>query len=284
MAFEESKHPRDKNGQFTSKGGGSATSGNTKEETSKSKKEYSMEQKNDNKYSVYPDFNFVSTIDETDYDKVEKNEKINAGKGKNPNRKDKYGNELVSDEAFIVGQKGVKAYLDYMLKYNNIESLKHSRVFMNGLQRAVSKSIEEAGYDPNYDVTYQDMDEIIGSVLGEEVDTAGAESGTTIGFKHKQYTGYQPKTETTEIDEDYERSWGPANDEEIEQIEIDGDYERSWGPAPDPEDDPEEYKKYIKDYKKWLKNGESWDGLDGLKEEDEEKERKQAYKLFNLPF
>lgn len=99
----------------------------------------------------------------------------------------------------------------------------------------------------------------------------------------KNQAAATPK-QKVDYDEDYERSWGPANDEEIEKIEIDGDYERAWGPAPDPEEFPEDYKKYISHYKKWVKNGESWDGLDGLKEEDEEKERKQAYKLFNLPF
>lgn len=65
----------------------------------------------------------------------------------------------------------------------------------------------------------------------------------------------------------------------IEKIDIDDDYERSWGEAPDPEEFPEDYKKYVESYKKWLKNGET-----STSKEDEEKERKQAYKLFNLPF
>lgn len=135
---------------------------------------------------------FIETIDNIDYDKAEKNEKINGSKGKNPNRKDKYGNELVSDEAFKVGQEGAKKYLDYMLKYNKMDSLRNSKVFIHGLENALNKSIIEAGYDPYNDITYQDTNEIIGSVLGENIDV---ENERIVGGK---YTGYQPNQNSSQ--------------------------------------------------------------------------------------
>jgi len=110
---------------------------------------------------------------------------------KNPNRKDKYGNLLVDDEAFEAGQKGAKKYLDEALKYNDLETLKKSNVFLSGLQDAVNESIEK--YNPNFDLTYQDFNEIIGSVLGEDVDFEEYEQNATKGFTGNKYSGYNVK-------------------------------------------------------------------------------------------
>ena len=156
---------------------------------------------------------FIESIDDIDYEKAEKNEKINGSKGKNPNRKDKYGNELVSDEAFKVGQEGAKKYLDYMTQYNDLDKLKKSNIFLGGLQSAVSKAIIEAGYDPNLDTTYQDFNEIIGSVLGEKVYIEDYEGNATKGFTGKKYDGYTPGKEesNSEFEEsiDYETATYP---------------------------------------------------------------------------
>lgn len=70
MAFEESKHPRDKNGQFTSKGGGSATNGNTSKE------------KTDSKSKVY---DFDKWSKETNSDKTKHIAYIDTSKKYNPN-------------------------------------------------------------------------------------------------------------------------------------------------------------------------------------------------------
>lgn len=213
MVWEENKHPRDESGQFTSKGnegqGGEKSNykGTQIEKLTKLNGDevYQFGTKDgdvltfksldeakqyiDNNDDFDNDFEeeFIENIDNIDYDKAEENEKKNADKGKNPNRKDKYGNELVSDEAFKAGQKGVKAYLDYMTQYYDLDKLKGSKVFLSGLQSAASKAIIEGGYDPNLDVTYEDFNEIVSSVLGEEVDFESEK------FTGKKYSGYQPK-------------------------------------------------------------------------------------------
>jgi len=229
--WEENKHPRDKSGQFTSKGnegqGGSDKSklieSIVNKMTENGTKEVNLNagtisrasngqlteddvhkwfEENDEleDYEAFDDDfdndfeeEFVENIDNIDYDKVEENEKTNAKKGKNPNRKDKYGNELISDEAFKAGQQGAKAYLNYMTKYYDLDKLKKSNVFLGGLQSAASKAIIEGGYDPDLDTTYQDFNEIIGSVLGEEVNVEDYERNATKGFSGKKYTGYMPK-------------------------------------------------------------------------------------------
>lgn len=134
---------------------------------------------------------FIETIDEIDYDKAEKNENPNY---KNPKRKDKYGNELISDEGFKAGYNGAKAYLDYMTKFHDYDKLKKSNIFLSGLQAAANKAITESGYNPDFDITYQDLNEIIGSLLNEEVDYEKYEQNATSGFTGKKYSGYKPKT------------------------------------------------------------------------------------------
>ena len=55
---------------------------------------------------------------------------------------------------------------------------------------------------------------------------------------------------------------GGVKETKVKEIEIDDDYERSYGPTPDKEDDPKGYEKYVKSYQKWKENGDSFDGVD----------------------
>lgn len=108
---------------------------------------------------------------------------------KNESRKDKYGNPLVSDEAFKVGQEAVKKYLKENTE--DLETLKKSNVFIGGLTDEISDALTKAGLNEDYNLTYQDYNEIIGSVIGEEVDTEAYEENATKGWTGKKYSGYE---------------------------------------------------------------------------------------------
>lgn len=228
MAWEENKHPRDKSGQFTSKGnegrGGSNKNNNddfdvedddfekwdwdedksnrytplealkkfdgstvyqTKDMETGDILTFKSKEQAQNYFGLGEDF--VENIDNIDYNKVDKNESKNKNKAKNPNRKDKYGNELISDEAFQIGVAGVNKYLDFMKQYYDYDKLKQSNIFLEGLQNAASKAIVENGYNPNSDMTNQDFNEIIGAALGDEIDIERNR------FTGKKYNGYKPK-------------------------------------------------------------------------------------------
>lgn len=126
-------------------------------------------------------------------DKSAEEIKEESNKYKNPNRKDKYGNPLISDKAFKIAQKGLKDYLALMTKYNSLDNLKKSNVFLRGLHDVIDEKLEEEGLNPNFDITYQDLNEIIGSVIGEEVDMEKYETYSGNGWTGRKYTGYQPK-------------------------------------------------------------------------------------------
>lgn len=130
---------------------------------------------------------------EIDWDLAEKNEKTNGSRAKNPNRHDKWGNELLSDEAFNVGLEAGKSYLDYVTKYNDLSTLKRSNVFLGGLDETITNAITNNGFNPKNDTTYQDKNEIIGNLLGEEVDMEKYGIDATKGFTGKKYIGYKPK-------------------------------------------------------------------------------------------
>ena len=206
MAWEENKHPRDENGQFTTKYNGKSIEKVTKLDGSGDRYHFGDDNGNvfdfksldeakkyiddnyfddDNDFENWDDEEFVENIDDIDYDKAEKNEKKNADKGRKPDGS-------LSDEAFKIGQKGAKTYLDFMTQYNDLDDLKGSNIFLGGLQNAVSKAITEAGYNPNFELTYNDFNDVIGSVLGEEVDIAEYEQNATKGFTGKKYSGYEP--------------------------------------------------------------------------------------------
>lgn len=110
---------------------------------------------------------------------------------KSADRKDKYGNPLVSDDAFKVGQKAAKEYLDQLNKGEGFNAAKGSFVTLGGFRDAISDALEQAGLDPDYDLTYQDLNEIIGSVTGEEIDFEDYE-GNGKGWTGKKYSGYKP--------------------------------------------------------------------------------------------
>ena len=111
---------------------------------------------------------------------------------KSADRKDKYGNPLVSDDAFKVGQKAAKEYLDQLNKGEGFDAAKGSFVTLGGFRDAISDALEQAGLNPDYDLTYQDLNEIIGSVTGEEVDFEDYE-GNGKGWTGKKYSGYKPR-------------------------------------------------------------------------------------------
>lgn len=111
---------------------------------------------------------------------------------KSAERKDKYGNPLVSDDAFKVGQKVAKEYLDQLNKGEGFETAKKSFVTLDGFRDAISDALEQEGLNPDYDLTYQDLNEIIGSVTGEEVDFEDYEGGGK-GWTGKKYNGYIPQ-------------------------------------------------------------------------------------------
>lgn len=110
---------------------------------------------------------------------------------KSADRKDKYGNPLVSDDAFKVGQKAAKEYLDQLNKGEGFDAAKSSFVTLGGFRDAISDALEQAGLNPDYDLTYQDLNEIIGSVTGEEVNFEDYE-GNGKGWTGKKYSGYKP--------------------------------------------------------------------------------------------
>lgn len=128
-----------------------------------------------------------------DWDIAEQNEKINGKNAKNPKRTDKYGNALLSDEAFNIGVEAGKSYLDYMKKYNDLSSLKRSNVFLGGMSEIIDNAITNNGFNPNQDITNQDFNEIIGNIIGEEVDIQSYETRQSNGFTGRKYIGYKPK-------------------------------------------------------------------------------------------
>ena len=114
---------------------------------------------------------------------------------KSQTRKDKYGNPLYDDEAFMAGYKAGKKYLDNLLEYNSFESLKKSNVFVMYLVRTINEGIFDSendfynNLDPNFTGTYQDLSEIIGAITGEEIDASKDWMKCWTG---KAYTGYKP--------------------------------------------------------------------------------------------
>lgn len=158
-----------------------------------SKKEEQPKEKEETESKVYKIEGFENN-QEIDWDIAETNEKVNKDKAKNPKRTDKYGNPLLSDEAFNVGYEAGKSYLDYMTKYNEYSKLKKSNQFLGGIQEIIGNAITNNGYDPNQDITYTDYNQIIGSILGEEVDTEAYELNRSNGFTGRKYIDYIPKS------------------------------------------------------------------------------------------
>lgn len=105
-------------------------------------------------------------------------------------RKDKYGNELVSDKAFNVGLEAAKKYIE---ESGGWTELRKSNMGLTYLQDVISDAINGANLNPDYNLTYQDFDEIIGAATGEVVDTEKEEGGAFKGLTGKKYNGYVPK-------------------------------------------------------------------------------------------
>lgn len=114
-------------------------------------------------------------------------------------RFDKFGNPLVSDEVFKLGYDKGKEYFDYSLKYDSFKTLKQSNVFLGYLIQAISDGVHDTEHNYlndaniNYDMTYQDFDEIIGCITGECVDTCAYERRDLVyGWTGGKYNGYKP--------------------------------------------------------------------------------------------
>ena len=112
---------------------------------------------------------------------------------KNPNRKDEFGNLLLSDEAFEIGYNGGKEYFDRELKYHNLKSLKHSNVFLSYLEQEIFHAIDDKDMNPDFDITYQDLTEIIGCITGELVNLKEYSINALKGWTGKKYNGYIPE-------------------------------------------------------------------------------------------
>jgi len=118
-------------------------------------------------------------------------------RGKSATRKDEYGNNLVSDEAFIKGYEAGKKYLDDSTKYYDKDKLLMSNVFLGYLTDEISKGITEAGLNEDFDLTYQDFSEIAGALLDrnvnyKEYEINGWRNPSKI-YTGTKYTGYKPK-------------------------------------------------------------------------------------------
>lgn len=177
------------------KGGESESPEDVKKKLNGEKKESKKEEpkKKETSKKEYKEDTSVESNREIDWDRVSENEKINKDKAKNTERKDKYGNLLISDEAFNVGEDAGKKYLKEMLKNYDYSFLKKSNVFLSGMQEVIGNAITNNGYNPDLDLTYQDFNEIIGNVLGEEVNLEEYEQNATKGFTGKAYKGYKPE-------------------------------------------------------------------------------------------
>lgn len=134
---------------------------------------------------------FVDNKD-IDWDLAEKNEKINAKNSKNPNRTNRYGDNLLSDEAFNIGVEAGKSYLDYMTQYNDLSKLKTNNVFLGYMSEIIGNAITNNGFNPNQDITYTDFNEILGNIFNEEIDLQKYELREGSGFTGRNYMGYKP--------------------------------------------------------------------------------------------
>lgn len=184
-----------KNGGGKEGGDKKAPSQDKKELTpneSKRLQELGVEERPKQNSSFKKNTNFLDNQD-IDWELAEKNEKLNGSKAKNPNRHDKYGNELLSDEAFKVGLEAGQSYVDYMTKYDDISKLRQSNVFLGHLSDIIGNAITNNGFNPNQDTTYQDYNEIIGNILGDEVNIETYEARKGTGYVGRKYQGYKPK-------------------------------------------------------------------------------------------
>lgn len=72
---------------------------------------------------------------------------------------------------------------------------------------------------------------------------------TTDGRKVNKFNAFLDKKEVENNDED-------------ETYGVDADFIRSYGPVPDKEEFPKQHQEYMDSYNTWLKNGETFDGVD----------------------
>lgn len=120
--------------------------------------------------------------------------------GKSETRKDRYGNPLVSDEAFKIGVEAAKKYIAQSDDYAAMipgrtahQYLKTSNIYVDCLIDEISDAIIEAGLDPDFDITYQDLDEMIGAATGDEIRIENSKWNCKFdAWTGHQYRGYNP--------------------------------------------------------------------------------------------
>ena len=224
--FNEQEHPRASDGKFTSKGGESSNPKDLQKDVEVKESSNKKMGQNDIESKAYEmlkggakEEDVVAWLEEQDPEadfyemkdyvsqlagNLEDNghesprglqKEVNEPAGhKHATRKDKYGNPLVSDEAFKVGVEAAKKVIEENKKYGDEHGkMKDSFVYQDQLKDAIRDAFEEKGLNPDYDLTYQDYNEMIGAATGEEVDFEVGESNWQKAWKNRPYIGYQPK-------------------------------------------------------------------------------------------
>ena len=104
--------------------------------------------------------------------------------GKNLNRQDKYGNYLLSDEAFNIGVKAMKNYIDSFREEAEMikgrtphQFLKRSNIYVDALIEVSSEAITDANLNPNFDITNTDFSEMIEKATNEKIDLSKRTTG-----------------------------------------------------------------------------------------------------------
>lgn len=226
--FNEQDHPRASDGKFTSKGGESSNPKDLQKDIDVEEvevKEVDPQETTDKAYEMLkggakeedvvkfleeqnPEADFyeirdyvsqlAGSLEDNESDNPRGLQKDVDEPAKTPHkhatRQDKYGNPLVSDEAFKVGVEAVKKVIEENKKYGDEHNkMKDSFVYQDQLKEAINDAFEEKGLNPDYDLTYQDFNEMIGAATGEEVDFEVGSSNWQKAWKNRPYIGYQPK-------------------------------------------------------------------------------------------
>ena len=205
--------------------------------------------------------------------KQELNLKQEKTKGKSETRKDKYGNSLLSDDAFKIGVEAMKKYIakfEPMAKstpnQTAHEFLKGSNIYVDALTEVASDAIEEAGLNPDFDITYQYINEMIGAATGDEIDVENSKQEAKFdAWTGKKYNGYDPSKSSEQ--EKTKKSFSKFGKEKIDEEEapyfksakaIDSfSFEKML--LNDIKQNPENYNKIVLNDKEYVRKGNSFD-------------------------
>ena len=120
--------------------------------------------------------------------------------GKSKTRKDRYGNPLLSVKAFEIGVEAMKKYIasdEPMAKLipnrTAHEHLKTSNIYVDALIEVAGEAIDEAGLNPNLDITYTDFNEMIGVATGDEIIIQNSKYRAKFdAWTGRKYNGFNP--------------------------------------------------------------------------------------------